>query len=96
MHSVRALTRAQKMHLFQLVPMMVQLVKMKKFLFVFKERVNQVSTSESISGKLQPGLEIRYHRMESSSGISCQLHGTEAIHPQLAKPFTQCEMSIYG
>jgi len=51
MHSVQALTRAQKMHLFQLV----QLVKMKMLLFVFKERVNQVSTSESISGNLSPG-----------------------------------------
>jgi len=50
MHSVQALTRAQKMHLFQLV----QLVKMKMLLFVFKERV-KVSTSESISGNLRPG-----------------------------------------
>jgi len=28
---------------------------MKMLLFVFKERVNQVSTSESISGNLRPG-----------------------------------------
>jgi hypothetical protein len=41
------------MHQSQLVWMVVQLVKMKMLLFVFKKRGSQVSTSESISGKAQ-------------------------------------------